>query len=122
MPTSLTLDTTRRDGKLVLIAAGEIDLSNVDTFTQALTTAVTEIPGSEGRITVDLSGVEYLDSAAVNALFTHAEHIHLIVRPLLIRVLTVSGLAELTTIETAPAKQNPDAHPPAAAADPSDAK
>ncbi len=38
MPTSLTLDTTRcDDGKLVLIAAGEIDLSNIDTFNQALT-------------------------------------------------------------------------------------
>ena len=33
MPTSLTLDTARRDdGKLVLIAAGEIDLSNIDAF------------------------------------------------------------------------------------------
>jgi anti-anti-sigma factor len=107
MSTSLTLDTVRRDGKLVLIAAGEIDLSNVDTFTQALTTAVTETAGSEGRVTVDLSEVEYLDSAAVNALFNHAEHIHLIVRPLLIRVLTVSGLNELATIESAQPKQNP---------------
>ena len=31
MSTLLTLDTARRsDGKLVLIAAGEIDLSNID--------------------------------------------------------------------------------------------
>lgn len=107
MPTLLTLDTVRRDGKLVLIAAGEIDLSNVDTFTRALTTAVAETAGSQGRVTVDLSEVEYLDSAAVNALFAHAEHIHLIVRPLLIRVFTVSGLNELATIETAQPKQNP---------------
>lgn len=43
MTTSLTLDTTRRDdGTLVLTAAGEIDLSNLDGFNQALTTATTE--------------------------------------------------------------------------------
>ena len=40
MPTSLTLDTARRnDDKLVLIAVGEIDLSNIDAFNQALTAA-----------------------------------------------------------------------------------
>ena len=105
MPTSLTLDTARNnDGKLVLIASGEIDLSNIDTFARALSAAVAETAGSGGRITVDLSAVEYLDSAAVNALFTHAERIHLIVRPLLTRVFTISGLTELATMEEAPPK------------------
>lgn len=105
MPTSLTLDTERRDdGKLVLVAAGEIDLSNIDTFAQALTTAINETAGSPGTLTVDLSEVEYLDSAAINALFPHAEHIHLIARPLLIRVFNISGLNELATIEPAPPK------------------
>ena len=76
MPTSLTLDTSRSsDGKLVLTATGEIDLSNVDTFDDALTAAVTETAGGGGTLTVDLSGVEYLDSAAVNVLFPHADHI-----------------------------------------------
>ena len=43
MPTSLTLDTARSvDGGFVLIAAGEIDLSNVERFSQALATAVAE--------------------------------------------------------------------------------
>ena len=43
MRTSLTLDTARRDdGKLVLVAAGEIDLSNIEAFDQALSTATTE--------------------------------------------------------------------------------
>ena len=43
MPTSLTLDTARSsDGKLVLIAVGEIDLSNVDVFDQALIAATAE--------------------------------------------------------------------------------
>lgn len=100
MPTSLTLDTERRhDGKLMLVAAGEIDLSNIDTFTQALMTASTEASG--GPVTVDLSAVEYLDSAAINALFTHADRISLVASALLMPVLTISGLNELVTIESA---------------------
>jgi anti-anti-sigma factor len=103
MPALLTLDTTRRDdGKLVLIAAGEIDLSNIDTFTRALTTAITESAGSGGRLTIDLSAVEYLDSAAINALFIHAEHVQLIANPLMMRVFEISGLTELAAIEAAP--------------------
>ncbi|HXB87451.1 STAS domain-containing protein [Mycobacterium sp.] len=102
MRTLLTVDTARRDdGKLVLVAVGEIDLSNIDTFTQALTTAIAETAGTGGMLTVDLSAVEYLDSAAVNALFTHADHIQLIVRPLMMRIFEITGLTELTAIEPA---------------------
>ena len=105
MPTLLTLDTARTDdGKLVLTAAGEIDLSNVNTFAQALGTAVAETAGSGGRLTVDLSTVKYLDSAAINVLFNHAEQIHLIVHPFLVRIFTITGLDELTTVESAPPK------------------
>ncbi|MDR3655575.1 MAG: STAS domain-containing protein [Mycobacterium sp.] len=107
MPTLLTLDTARRNnGKLVLAAAGEIDLSNIDTFTQALGTAVTETAGSGETLTVDLSAVEYLDSAAINALFVHAEQIHLIARPLLMSVFTISGLTELASVEPAPTDEH----------------
>jgi len=104
MPTSLTLDTARcNDGKLVLIAAGEIDLSNIDAFNQALTTATTEAAGSGGTLTVDLSAVEYLDSAAINGLFARADQIRLIVaHPVLMSILTISGLTELVTVEPAP--------------------
>ena len=103
MATSLTLDTTRRDnGTLVLTAAGEIDLSNIDDFNQALTTATTEAAFGGPPLTVDLTAVEYLDSAAINALYNLADHIHLIANPLLMRSLSVSGLAELVTIEAPP--------------------
>jgi anti-anti-sigma factor len=107
MPTSLTLDTTRcDDGKLVLVAAGEIDLSNIDAFNQALTAATTQAAGGSGGLTVDLSAVEYLDSAAINALFASADHFDLIAHPLLMPILKISGLAELVTIEPAsPAEQ-----------------
>jgi anti-anti-sigma factor len=102
MSTSLTLDTARcNDGKLVLTAAGEIDLSNIDAFNDALA-AATEAAGSGERLTVDLSALEYLDSAAVNALCARAEHIHVVAHPLLMSIFTISGLTELATVEPAP--------------------
>jgi len=102
MPTSLTLDTARDDGKVVLVAAGEIDLSNIDAFNQALTAATTEAGSSGGTLIVDLSAVEYLDSAAINALFARADHIHVIAHLVLMPILTVSGLTELVSVEPAP--------------------
>ncbi|MBV8861745.1 MAG: STAS domain-containing protein [Mycobacterium sp.] len=105
MPTTLTLDTARSDdGKPVLIAVGEIDLSNVDTFAQTLAAAVSDTAGSGETLTLDLSAVEYLDSAAINILFPHAERIRIIAHPLLIRVFDISGLTELATIEPAPSQ------------------
>jgi anti-anti-sigma factor len=101
--TSLTLDTARRDdGKLTLIAAGEIDLSNIDAFDQALATATAEAASSGGTLTVDLSAVDYLDSAAINVLFRRADHIHLIAHPFLMPILSICGLSELVTVEPAP--------------------
>ncbi|HYZ66534.1 MAG TPA: STAS domain-containing protein [Mycobacterium sp.] len=103
MTTPLTLNTTRGDdGHIALIAVGEIDQSNIDEFSQALATATTEAAGSGETLTVDLSAVEYLDSAAINALYASTDHIKLIANPLLTRILTVSGLSELTTIDLPP--------------------
>jgi anti-anti-sigma factor len=103
MSASLTLDTARRgDGNLVLIASGEIDLSNVDTFSQALTASTAAAAGNGVRLTVDLAAVDYLDSAAINALYHVADHIHLIANPILMRSLTISGLAELVIIDLPP--------------------
>lgn len=101
MTTPLTIDVDRRDGgALAVVVVGEIDLSNVHTFARALDDA---IAGSGGTpVTVDLSGVDYLDSGGINVLFTCADHIRLIVKPLLLPVLTISGLTELTTVESAP--------------------
>ena len=102
MTTPLTLNIDYRDGGTVaLVATGEIDLSNVDTFSRAINDAIAKA-GSGGTVTVDLSAVEYLDSGGINVLFTHADHIRVIVKPLLIPVLKISGLSELTTVESAP--------------------
>jgi anti-anti-sigma factor len=104
MMTPLTLNTDRGvDGTPRVIAAGEIDISNIHVFTEALTTAS---EGSGRPITVDMSAVKYLDSAGVNVLFKHADEIddlRLIVHPLLVRVLAITGLSEIATVESAPA-------------------
>ena len=42
--------------------------------------------------------MEYLDSAGVNALFEHVARIRLIAAPLLVPVLTISGLSGITSV------------------------
>ncbi|HEX3649278.1 MAG TPA: STAS domain-containing protein [Pseudonocardiaceae bacterium] len=98
MTTPLTLSAEcRDDGTAVLTATGEIDLSNIDTFSEALAQAA-----GDGAVTVDLSGVDYLDSGAINALFSHIDRIRLVVNPVLMPVLTVSGLTEVVAVEQSP--------------------
>ncbi|MFF8596294.1 STAS domain-containing protein [Streptomyces sp. NPDC015220] len=92
MTAPLTLTPGRRsDGTALLTAVGEIDMSNTDVLADALA-------GTTGRLVLDLTGVEYLDSAGLSVLFSHVGRIELVANPLLAPVLTISGLAELTTI------------------------
>lgn len=101
MTTPLSLDTRRTDdGTSVLIAAGEIDLSNVARFSSALDALVAEVPGT-ARVTVDLSAVDYLDSGAISVLFHRSERVRVIANPVLIPVLDISGLASLTPVQPA---------------------
>ncbi|CCH31634.1 STAS domain-containing protein [Actinosynnema sp. NPDC047251] len=100
MTTPLILTPGRRpDGTAYLKVVGEIDMSN----TTALTAALDDTPG---RLVVDLTGVEYLDSAGLSVLFAHADRIELVATPLLEPVMTVSGLVEVTTVRVL---EKPDA-------------
>jgi anti-anti-sigma factor len=100
MATPLTLSTdSREDGTLVLRAIGELDLSNIDVFANALSTAVESV--KDHHLSVDLSEVEYLDSGAISVLFDHADGIQIVVNPILLPVLKVSGLTEVAKIEPA---------------------
>ena len=66
MATSLELSTRPGpDGTAVVTAVGEIDMSNADKFRDALSQPAT----AGGPVVVDLTRVEYLDSAGVHALF-----------------------------------------------------
>jgi len=105
MTTPLTLSNDRRpDGTPVVTAVGEIDMSNADTFRDALTRA----SAADGRLVVDLTRVEYLDSAGLTVLFTHAAHLELIATPLLAPVLRISGLADITTMHGLDARADGD--------------
>lgn len=95
MGTPLSVTTERRgDGGSALVARGELDLSNIDTFAEALRGAVCD----GGTVTVDLSAVEYLDSAAINALFAHVGQIEIVANAMLMPLLTVSGLTGVVTV------------------------
>ncbi|MEY7976926.1 STAS domain-containing protein [Streptomyces pilosus] len=92
MTTPLTLTPGRRpDGTALLTVAGEIDMNNVDEL-------ATAIASTDGRLVIDLTAVEYLDSAGLSVLFQYTDRIELVVTPLLAPVLEITGLADLTTV------------------------
>ncbi|WP_405578536.1 STAS domain-containing protein [Streptomyces sp. NBC_01190] len=96
MTSSLRFDIARgADGGAVLAARGEIDMSNADAFRTALAGAIQR--GAPLR--VDLTDVGYLDSAGLAVLFEHAPRISLVAGALLRPVLTISGLADIVTVE-----------------------
>ena len=83
------------DGTAVLSAVGEVDMTNADAFRSALAQA----GAGDGRlVVVDLSGVDYLDSAGLTVLLPHAPRIKIIATPVLAPVLTISGLAGVTSV------------------------
>jgi anti-sigma B factor antagonist len=95
MATPLELSTRHGgDGTLVVSAVGEIDMSNADQFRAALEAAA----AAGGRFVVDLTGVGYLDSAGIHALYAVAPQIRLITSELLSPVLDISGLSGITSV------------------------
>ena len=97
MSTALSLTTgDGPDGAVVVAATGEIDMSNAATFAAALTDA--RQGTADGPLVVDLTRVEYIDSAGLAALFPHVDHLRLVAGPLLAPLLTVAGLDDLTTV------------------------
>ena len=95
MTTPLKLSSQRGDdGAVVLAAAGEIDMSNAAEFRDALGQAA----AGGASFTVDLTGVDYLDSAGLTVLLPHAPRIKIIATSVLAPVLTISGLAGVTSV------------------------
>jgi anti-sigma B factor antagonist len=67
MTTPLELTRSERpDGTPVLVATGEIDMSNAEAFHTALAEAIR----ADTPLVVDLTPVHYLDIAGLAALFT----------------------------------------------------
>jgi anti-sigma B factor antagonist len=118
MNTALSLELSRpADGRRVLRVAGEVDRSNSAELAAAVEAGLDTGPGGDGEaggaagpLTVDLSGVGYLDSAGLSVLFEYVGEIELVVPPLLAPVLEVSGLSGLATVRAAgePAEEGSD--------------
>jgi anti-sigma B factor antagonist len=86
----------------VVLAAGDIDLTNVGQFEDALAQAADDA----GSVTVDLTGVTYCDSATIRALFGASRRVRLTIRvseagPVSETLLKVSGLDQVTRVVTA---------------------
>ena len=84
----------------VVTATGDIDLANVNEFSDVLTSAAAD----SDTITVDLSEVTYCDSAAVRALFAVAATTKLgLIVPTagpIMTLLSISGLDRVATVTT----------------------
>ena len=82
----------------VVSVSGDIDLANVEEFETAMSEASNGSPG----LTVDLTGVNYCDSAAVRALFAAAADAQLtmVIRPTghIATLLGISGLDRVATV------------------------
>lgn len=100
MATPLDVRTERtEDGRRTIVVVGELDLSNVAALADALAVAAADTGGAPLRI--DLGRVDYLDSGAINVLFEHAASIELVVNPILLPVLTHSGLVDVVRVTPA---------------------
>ncbi|XVU28563.1 STAS domain-containing protein [Actinoplanes sp. CA-054009] len=81
----------------VLSATGEIDMSNAADFSAALDAVLAE--AGDAPVVVDLTKVDYIDSAGLAVLFPHVDRLRLIASELLAPVLTVVGLDDVTTVQ-----------------------
>lgn len=97
MPTRLHLRTgARDDGTTVIEVTGEIDLRNCDFLRQ-------ELDDTPGPVEVDLSRVDYLDSATLSVLFAHADRMEIVIPDLLEPVFDITGLNTVARVRVAAA-------------------
>lgn len=70
MPGQLVIESRHEDGAVVLSLRGELDLTSVPQFERELR----EIEaGSPGRLVIDLSGLDFMDSTGLRALLQARE-------------------------------------------------
>lgn len=83
--------TSVTDDRVVVTVTGEVDMSTADAMFRAASEGGTE------RVTLDLRGVTFFDSAAIHALLRLAEHLggalDVLPSPQVRRVLEISGLS-----------------------------
>lgn len=96
-----TLRTESTTGAVVMTASGEFDLSNCEILRSQLTAALSEEPRPP-LLVLDLGGVTFIDSAALNTLLIvsrHAEQVDTTLR-LAAPSPIVAKLLHLTSLDT----------------------
>jgi anti-sigma B factor antagonist len=85
-------------GEHIVAVTGQVDLATAEPFQRALDAAA----AGRTRLTVDLTGLGFLDSAGIKVLFGLAARLDLILlvdlRSVIATTLDVSGLGEAATI------------------------
>ena len=66
------LEVSRRNGVIIARVVGEVDMSNADDLRAALAAA---IPNGAVAMVLDLTGVEYLDSAGIRMMYQLTEDV-----------------------------------------------
>jgi anti-anti-sigma factor len=103
---SLIVDSVRDDA-LAVALAGEIDMSNAPTVERQILEA---IPNDLAAVTVDLSALDYIDSAGLRLLFTLGTRLKTLQIDLVLvvptdspvrRMIDLAGVAELIPIQSA---------------------
>jgi anti-anti-sigma factor len=102
---AVTVDFVRDDALSVAVA-GEIDMSNAPTVERQILEA---IPNHLAEVSVDLSGLDYIDSAGLRVLFALGTRLETLQIGLVLvvptdssvrRMIDVAGVAELIPIRS----------------------
>ena len=103
--TGLSLTAAQLDGRGHLVTViGDVDIATAPQIAEYL------VRFTDGPVTVELSGVSFLDSSGINALLAAHRHLErrdsrLTIRgatPIVRRVLQISGLDQLLNLESQP--------------------
>ncbi|MEU5692980.1 STAS domain-containing protein [Actinosynnema sp. NPDC020468] len=98
MTTPLRFTSTETaEGTPVLKVSGEIDMSNSDDFNHELRGALAHRT-TETPLLVDLTAVDYLDSAALAVLFEHVASITVDTNKMLEPILRICGLSDIVPV------------------------
>jgi anti-sigma B factor antagonist len=93
---SLEVARTERNETVTLTVTGEIDMSSAGEFRRAL-----EDSKAPGRLVLNLTGVDYLDSAGVKVLFDHLDQqpeVLVSSGTVILRILAITGLRDQLAI------------------------
>ena len=102
----MTVDSVRDDA-LAIAVSGEIDMSNASTVERQILEA---IPNDLAEVTVDLSALDYIDSAGLRLLFTVGTRLRTLQIDLVLvvptdssvrRMIDLAGVAGLIPIQSA---------------------